>query len=345
MVTQNLVQLTEEVKKEYSQLHSYVVPTKGIKMTEAGYLSTGKNEFPFTLDGLDQFARSADIPKQFIRRLPIDLRAIVFNQCFEMVIADGKLPRDIRINLNKDMQIVGFDDSSLLRISPVKLMEQICSSLPGGLTAGEIDVARFASSPKRIHLSCFSPEIISEPRPGDIINGGIDLIHYLAGDQGTQVFCYLRRLVCKNGAITHVCGENKHLRARRLHNGRFDEADMLSQIHRLLKEAWAQLQEKLDAVKGLLEKERIPMDFLRQQRTKFSLNDRTLKAIERAIQEDEFGSTNSQYDVFSALSSVATHDENLSFRQQRTLSRMAGEFSQQTVHRCDKCGQWVVQEN
>jgi len=119
---------------------------------------------------------------------------------------------------------------------------------------------------------------------------------------------------------------------------------MLDQMHRLLTEAWAQLDEKLEAVKGLLGKDRMPIEFLRQQRTKFSLNERMLRAIERAIREDELGRTNTQYDVFNALSRVATHEENLAFRQQRTLSRMAGEFSQQTVHRCDRRGQWVVDQ-
>ena len=119
---------------------------------------------------------------------------------------------------------------------------------------------------------------------------------------------------------------------------------MLNQIRRLLGEAWAQLQGKLDAVEKLLSEKRMPMDFLRQQRTRFSLSNGILAAIEHAIREDELGSTDSQYDVFNAISRVASHDNGLTFRQRRTLSRMAGEFSQQTAQLCDKCGQWIVQE-
>ena len=116
---------------------------------------------------------------------------------------------------------------------------------------------------------------------------------------------------------------------------------MLAQIQRLLSEAWAQLPAKLQAIEGLLQKERMSIEYLRQQRTRFSLNDRMLTVIERAINQDELGPTGSQYDIFNALSRVATHDESLTFRQRRTLSRMAGEFSQQTAHKCQKCGQWV----
>lgn len=342
---QNLSQLTQQVREEYSNLHSYVVLTQNIRMTEAGYLSTSKNEFPITLEGLDQLAHSVDIPKPFFRRLPTDMRAILFNRCLQTTIAEEKIAHDIRINLNRDLQIIGLDDPNLLRINPVKLMEIVGSSLPEGLSVEQINVGRFDSTPRRLNLSCFSPEIVSEPRPGDIINGGIDVLHHLAGDEGTQIFCYLRRLICKNGATAHVCSENRQLRARRLHNGRFDEADMLTQIHRLLNEAWSQLDKKLDAVKGLLDKKSVPLNFLRQQRTRFSLNNRMLRAIEHATREDEFGMTDTHYDIFNALSRVATHDNTLSFRQQRTVSRMAGEFSQQTVHKCGKCGNWIVRQN
>jgi hypothetical protein len=342
---QNLAQLTQQVEKGYSNLHSYVVLTQNIRLTKDGCLSTGKNDFPVTLDGLDQLAQSADIPKPFFRRLPPDVQAMLFNRCFETTISEGKIARNIRINLNSDMQIIGLDDPNLLRISPVKLMDIVGSSLPEGSSAEQINVGRFDSTPRRLNISCFSPEITSEPLPGDIINGGIDVVHHMSGDAGTQVSCYLRRLVCQNGAVAHVCSENKQLRARRLHNGRFDEADMLTQIRRLLTEAWAQLGEKLDAVERLLEKKRVSLDFLRQQRTRFSLNNRMLRAIESAIREDELGATDTQYDIFNALSRVATHDETLSFRQQRTVSRMAGEFSQQTVHQCDRCGHWVFRQN
>ena len=341
---QNLAQLTEQITREYSQGHSYTVPSEQIRLMESGYLSTGKNEYLVTRDGLDECAQKGHIPRQFFRRLPPDVRAILFNRCFEMAIPNNEVPRDMRVNLNSDKHVIGFEKSNLLRISPEQLMEAIYSSLHNNLRPEEIGVGKFVASHKLLHLSCFSPEIESKPRPGDVINGGIDVVHHLTGDEGTQVFCYLHRLVCSNGAIAHVCGEDKHLRARRLPNGHFDEADMLKQIHRLLREAWAQLQEKLDAVEGLLQKERMPMDFLWHQRTRFSLSNNTLGAIEHALHEDELGSTNTQYDVFNAISRVASHEEYLTFRQQRTLSRMAGEFSQQTVHKCDKCGQWVVEQ-
>jgi len=67
---QNLTQLSKQVKEDFADLRSYVVPTRDVRMTDAGRLSTGKNEFPVTLDGLDSLAENADIPKPFFQKLP-----------------------------------------------------------------------------------------------------------------------------------------------------------------------------------------------------------------------------------------------------------------------------------
>lgn len=337
----NLIQLTERVKETYGALPSYEVSSEKISLTDAGCLDTGKNQFPVLFESLDQLADKAHIPTHFFQKLPPDLQAMLFNRCWQHVISDGVIPGRMRVNLNAANQVIGFDDPQLLRISLVTLMEVMQSSLPKELSPEQISIARFDSTPHRLWISCFSPNIEGQPQPGDIVNGGVDVVHYLSGDKGSQISCYLRRLRCTNGLVVHVCREDRPLRARRLPNGRFDEADMLAQIQRLLREAWAQLPAKLQAIEGLLHKDRMPIEYLRQQRTRFSLNDRMLNAIGRALHADEFGTTGTQYDIFNALSRVATHDDSLTFRQRRTLSRMAGEFSQQTAHKCQKCGQWV----
>jgi hypothetical protein len=159
----NLAQLTQEIRDRYASLPSYIVPAEKIGLTESGYLTTGKNEFPLTIEGLDQFAQRADIPPHFFRTLESDHRSIIFNRRFQAKVADGSVSRDIRVNLNKNNQIIGFDDPHLLRINPIKLLEVIGSSLPKGLSTEQIEVACSDFSPSRFHVSCFSPQIIGEP--------------------------------------------------------------------------------------------------------------------------------------------------------------------------------------
>jgi len=341
----SLSQLTEQITKDYSQVRSFVVPAQRISMTEDGLLDTGKNNFPLTPEASEQIAHDIKSPKFFFQTLERDIQAELFNRRFSVMWQEYCASSDLRFTLNKKGQIIGYDDPRLLRINPVTLMEVVNTSVPESLSAEQVMVSRLYLTNNKLSFSCFSPEIIDKPRVDDIINADIDVHHSTSGEFGTQVRCYLRRLSCENGACTHICKDEKHLRARRLSNGRFDQKDMVNQLHRLFTEAWAQLDEKLQAVRGLLDKEKVSIDFLQQQRTRFSLNNEILREIEIAVNHDELGPTNTQYDIFNAISRIATHSESLSLRQRRRLMFMAGEFSQQDVHRCSQCGSWVVSPN
>lgn len=345
MVMQNLSQLTQQIREQYAGLLSIIVPTEQISLTENGLLYTGKNEFPLAHEASEQFARLLKIPANFYLTLESDLRAIFFNRRFPTKRADGSMGHDLRFTLNKEKQLIGYDDPKLLKINPMRLMEVVNSSLPKGLMAEQIEVSRLHLASNMLSFSCYSPQIECQPRVGDIVNGGIDVHHSASGEFGTQVRVYLRRKICQNGACAHICEDERQVRARRLTNGRFDDRDMINQIGRLLTEAWSQIDAKLQAVKDLLDKKRVSVDFLRQERTRFSLSNRILTSIENATGQDEIGPTGTQYDFFNAISRIATHDDSLSLRQRRRLMFMAGEFSQQDVHRCSQCGSWVFQHN
>jgi len=341
----NLCQLSEEIAECYSGFKSLTIPTAKVRLNEKGKLSTGKNEYPLSEESYDSLAEVAEMPRPFFKRLDPDVQATLFNHCFPISNRVRKIGRDIRLNLDEDQRVIGFDDPHLWRITPKKVMEVVCDSSPPGLSPEKIEIHRYELTPRRIHFSCFSPQIIKEPQPNDIINGGIDLVHNLTGDEGTQILCYFRRLVCANGAIAHVCSDSKQLRARRLPYSQYDETKLLKQIQKVLTETWTQLNDKLEAVTELLKKDRLSKQIIRQMRTRFSLNNMMIKTIEDALHNDELGETNTQYDYFNAISRVATHERWLNPRQQRTLSRLAGEFSQQTSNLCKECGQLMFEEN
>lgn len=344
-----LKQMSEEVSEKYVGHRSVVVPSEKLGFTELCSLRTDKNEYPLAREGSEQFARRCNVPVGFLLKQEDDFRSIILNRCFHDNVEAGSIGSDIRLNINKEGQVTGFDDSKLLKISPLTLIGIINETLPKdkGLTAENVMVARMHTSPTILSFSCYSPlpEFESQVRVGDIINGGIDVHHSITGEFGTQVRCYLRRLSCTNGATTHICEDEKQIRARRLPNGRFDEDDMIRQINRLVSQAWIQLGDKLEAVKELLDKPRVSPTLLRQQRTRFSLNNRVLQAIENAIDLDELGATHTQYDWFNSITRVASHDDSLSLRQQRMLMYMGGELSQQEARMCDKCGSWLGRLN
>jgi hypothetical protein len=339
---QNLTLVSEKIRSKYNGFKSYLIPSEKITLNEAGLLSTGKNEFLLTSDGFSQFAGLANIPSRFFQTLDPDHQSMIFNRRFSSRLHEDQIPPKLKINLDENSHVLGFDDPSLIHISPVALMETITSSLPKGLSAEKIEVCKMYIGTDMLHISCVSPMNVTEPLPGDIINGGIDILHSISGHTATQISCYLRRLICSNGATAHICQDNTPLRVRRLNNGDFDESDMLRQIHDRFTQAWLQIDEKLASIKKLTEKKRVSLDFLRHERSRFSLNNRMLDAISKALNQDELGPTNTQYDIYNAVSRVATHHQSLTFRQHRTLSRIAGEFSQQEVHKCERCGSWLT---
>lgn len=345
MFDQSLAQTVEMVAREYAGHRSVVARVNNMTLTDGGHLRSGDDTYSLTHSGEEQLARILDMPARFYARLDGDLRSAYFGRHFVSRINVLGLPPELRIHIDGRHRIVGFDDPGLLRISPLRLMDVVNDTLPEGLSAEQIRVAVFGASADRFHISLVSPDMRREPRVGDVINGGIDVLHHSAGDRGTQVHCYLRRLVCANGAIIHVCNGRTKIRARRLPNGRFNEQDMLRQVGRVLSQAWGQVEEKLAATMSLLGERAISMEFLRQQRVRFSLSNRTLEAIEQALNADELEATNSQLDWFNAISRVASHHTPLSFRQRRILGRIAGELSQVRVDRCSECGRWFVRDS
>ncbi len=341
---QNLAFITEQIAKEFEGHRSVVLISEQIGLTDSGLFDTGRNKLPIAPEGLNQLAGLGGIPRPFFQTLEPDLKATVFNRRFQARLGDPKTPKKLRGHLNNENMIIGFDSPDLMRLSPLQLMKVVHRSLPEGLTAEQIGVGGFVHSGNLLHLSLYSPQSVTEPVPGDVINGGVDIVHHLSGEAGTQVHCYLRRLVCSNGATAHLCDDSLKLRARRLNSGLFGEQDMLNQIGRLLHQAWLQIDDKLAAIKSLTDKKRFSLDFLREHRTRFSLNEQTIKAIKKAINQDELKLTGTQYDLYNAVSRIATHYQHLTFRQRRTLSHIAGEISQQDVHTCDKCGSFVDPE-
>ena len=347
-VMPNLTQLTEQIGQRYGHVRTVAYLTQKVAMKESGTLRAAAGEYILAPEALAQFARTSGISATAFLAIDPDLRAQHFNRRLQEKRSKGEFPGEISLTLDGHDRVLGFDKPGLLKIDACYLIQIVTSSLPRGLQPDEVQVSRIHCSPTILSISCFSPQRLVEPQVGDIVNGGVDVHHSITGEFGTQIRCYLRRLICENGATTHVCSNSssssKRVRSRRLFATAFVQDDMVSQIRRLLVEAWDQLDEKLNTVPKLLKRPNISSEFLDRQRTRFSLNNNIITAIGNAADDDELASTGSQFDSFNAISRVATHNQSLSLRQCRTLMHMAGELSQHHVHRCDQCGSWITQQ-
>ena len=342
---QTLAQFIQQIEEQYADVHTESFLTEKIGMSNLGSLCAGDQQLRLSAEAECQFARRLSIPPAFLPTIEPDIRAMLFNRRLQGELAAGTIPAEMHLIVDKDRRVLGFDDPLLLKLTATSLLQLVLSSVPPHLSAERIEVSRVDCSPTILSFSCFTPQKAIEPRVGDVVNGGIDVHHTITGESATQIRCYFQRLVCKNGATVHICRDGKRARSRRLSTSTFAQVDMVMQIRGLLVTAWQQIDDKLDAMTKLLEQPPVSFQFLDRQRTRFSLNNDIIQAIENAIDDDELAPTDSPLDLFNAMSRTATHEESLSLRQRRTLMYMAGEFSQHHVRLCSQCGSLIMERN
>ena len=222
----------------------------------------------------------------------------------------------------------------------------------------EIVVQEFLKDDElELHLTTSTKK--TEPRQGDIVRGGIRVFHSITGQAATRVECLLFRLACSNGMLTPVSVASNRLPKQQRSSIQTEESpetdlrirrcdSLLIQVSKLVSEAWSQVGEKLHALEQLATLQFDPGLLERNQR-KFSMSDRMLRDVWRALDDDELDvpSPPTVYDVINAIARVGTwgngdEEHPLSKRQLLTLMRAAGEFAMWVAkEKCAKCGRYV----
>ena len=183
---------------------------------------------------------------------------------------------------------------------------------------------------------------IAEPRPEDVLHGGITIRHSQVGQWPTVVLAYVHRLVCSNDLTQRVCLHGKPGRVRRAKAGNSPEP-MLEAIRLQVGHAWEQIQDRLDGMHQLLERryeaDGLPEGLRRRWSIKRSLADQ----IAEELGSDELERTYTEYDLVNALSRVATHSDSLAPRYRRQLSLAAGTLAQRHIRQCPICGSWLTE--
>ena len=331
------------VTERFGGLSRIRVPPEELVLRDDGVLSVSHDSYQLHRTALASLARFAGLPAHVVTdRLTSEERAFVL-QGRIMRPSEHAFPECLRLTIDDDT-VIGLDDAHLLSVDVLEIIEIVERTLPKGLTAEEISIDRISTSGHAVELTVFTPLIEREPRLHDVVNGGVYLRHPAVGEYATEVRCYLRRLVCKNGMVAHVCVGSRQARTRRLRADQFSLDEVRRQIEFLLTQAWDQVGVKAEALAGLLDQPPVDQGIFHRLRSRFSLNQQMIEAIRAAEFEDEKAPTDSFFDFIMALSRVATHPRAglvMTPRQQRTLMRAAGEMSQNHVHRCPSCGTWV----
>ncbi len=185
----------------------------------------------------------------------------------------------------------------------------------------------------------------SQFAPAMFCDSGLHIVHERFGAQATVIEAFIYRLVCSNGLTQRECaGRAGFMRTRRLPLDSPNGIDLqLAQITRLTEQTWNGLQGRLDALKATSDRPADVPQLLRQWLRQARISDRDLMDRLLAAWRRE-GAEGSIYAAVNALSDVGTHDRDLveeerqlSERQRRALTSLAGLLSYSAEHLCPRC--------
>jgi hypothetical protein len=202
----------------------------------------------------------------------------------------------------------------------------------------ELVVTRIVRNPERMELELVSPAQAIAVRANDIIQAGIAIIHCRYGSEATKIDTYMLRLVCSNGLTHRQCVSRSALpRARRLSARNPAARDLqFEQVRRLVRHNWNILQDQLEAVKKTSERAARVENLLEHWLLRARLSGREMRERLLGAWREE-GAENTYYGAINALTRVATHDTDISDRERRVLSALAGLLAFARCNLCERC--------
>lgn len=250
-------------------------------------------------------------------------------------------PDELRLAYDSEGKVVSVSPTKLACLSNKEVVAAIQDTWPSHISSETLSVADLRLAETDFELTCYTDQLTTEPRPGDVLCGGITIRHSQVGSSPTVVLSYVQRLVCSNGMTQRVCLQGRPSRTKRC-KAENSSGRMLEAIRQQVRYAWNQLDERLEGMKKLLD-HRLDGDELPEGlRRRWSINRGLAAEIAHALQSDELDRTFTEYDLVNALSRVATHSSGLAPRYRRHLSLAAGMFAQRHVHQCPMCGSWSI---
>jgi len=293
-----------------------------------GWLTINGERFFVTETARRMLAEGLGMPAAFVLQLPLQLQVSLFNFVINRTVARApNKPPVVRFAVRGDMVVAAAINPKSLTTSLSSALTKIFEVIPEEWTEMEPMVHRWCWSPQKAEVQLIFQQVSSEPRPGDIVSGGIWIRVSPIGLRAPSVEPFLLRLICANGMVVpeRLCTKTNGDRRK---NG----SDFLQSAER----AWRILSEVMRRLPDLAQ-ERVDVEaevvtIARDLRLSTALRRALLNALER----DELGNHGTLLDVINAVSRVATHHDRLNDAVRHRLMRAAG-LLLQGEHRCPTC--------
>ena len=353
-----------KLKTQDDALHRYVVPADVLQFRDGKLIAPG-HSLDVPTHYFAVLCRAVNAPHAYLRRLGEPYTSYLLAHHFkrgehlkslEQQKVLGKHHRhagNVTL-LARGHDFVGFARPDLQTLSGADVLDQVHQATRAHLkdSCDNLIVRHFHMDPTSFELTVSTPAIKHEVKLGDIIEGGLQVVHSHASSQSTRIESYIHRLACSNGAIRRECLNTRKggtARIRRREANRLDSVSAsLKAIHKHTSRALMGLSRKLEAVSDLretkLDRKQGVAQFieaqLRQSPRLFSR--RLVQGVINAWQQESEEST--AYGAWNALTATATHapDSQLRPTVRRALLHLSGVIATRSEHVCPKCYQMVA---
>lgn len=323
-----LADAIEAVVDHESGLREWPIRPGSLAMTSGSGLAIGDAVLDLEGDGIKRLCEQLSAPANYLAKLDDDLRQLVLQRHLDQ--GDGL--RNCSTILSRDNRLLGFGRADLCRIQGAEVLEAVRQGTQRELTAHDLQL-----SDDSLQLDLLVSDQAQEVASGDVLSAGLRVTHTFSGRHATWIECFVLRLVCTNGLIHRECQGRQASRTRRLPANRENSRRMqVDQVRRLSSELIATLDRKLTAIAKLRQSE-VEVDALfTRWLNRARLSPRLwLPTLQEAWRTE--GSEETAYGVMNAFTRVATHDRDLSPRQRRILSGLAGILAFEDLHYCQHC--------
>lgn len=314
------------------------VPLMALRLDDSGQLCVEGKTFQIGGKAWGDLAKSASIPPAFFRTSSPDVQAYLFNRLHPAQVRLKSPADNASLTIEDGCRVVGITTKRLALFSGDEVLGITLAEMPRAIEEDRLKVPRFRLNGD-LHLSFVSPQLVTEPRVGDIVHGGIDIHHSDTAEFGTRIESYLLRLSCSNAMLSRVCQHNAETPARIRRASEENREHTRTRIAEMARTAWRELDAKMEAANRLAQEPVEDVEHLVESvAEKLRFPERLVEEIRAALGQDEMGPTGTLWDLISAFSRVGTHLERLSTATQRYLQELCGDLIGERIEQCPTCG-------
>jgi hypothetical protein len=323
----DLLNSTREADETFEEI---VVPATAVEVSDDCLRIEGQS-FNFGPEARKRAYKAITAPVDFLSDLSTETQDVVLSD----VLRRGDWGKQVSVAVRGN-EVFAICRGDLIRL---RMHEVIIAAMEAlGENAHTLTPTRIGTDGDVLDVEFTTPRKSVDVRAGDTVQGGLHILHSQFAEQATLVEMFSLRCVCTNGMFHKSCpaqGGAGRTRKLSVHHANARELQM-EQIARLTKQAWDGLEAILAEFQRTRERkadvEALLTGWLHRARIS---TDAMMPRLREAWQQD--GGENTQYGAINALTRVATHGENLSARQRRVLSSLAGLLTFSNVHICPRC--------